>query len=54
LDGDQPVARPLPKQTENKSRQTSIPLVGFESTIPVFELEKTVHAPDRAATLMSS
>jgi hypothetical protein len=37
--GDQLVARPLPThsttQTQNKRRQTSILLVGFEPTIPV-------------------
>jgi hypothetical protein len=30
--------------------QTSMPLVGFEPTIPVFERAKTVHALDRAGT----
>jgi hypothetical protein len=39
--GDQPVTRPLPThrtiQTQNKRVQTSLPWVGFESTIPVFE-----------------
>jgi hypothetical protein len=49
--GDQPVARPLPIQTQNKHRQTSMPWVGFEPTIPVFERAKTVHALDRAATV---
>jgi hypothetical protein len=53
--GDQPVARPLPAQrtaqTENKRTQTSMPKVGFEPTIPVFEREKIVHASDRAATV---
>jgi hypothetical protein len=47
LDGDQPVARPLPTyratQTKNKSTLTSIPRVRFEPTIPVFERTKTVH-----------
>jgi hypothetical protein len=50
--GDQPVARPLPTrrtaQTQNKSRQTTIPLVGFEPTTPVFERAKMFHALDRA------
>jgi hypothetical protein len=36
-------------QTQNKSRQTSMPLVGFEPTIPVFERAKAFHALDRAA-----
>jgi hypothetical protein len=55
--GDQPVARPLPAhrtpQTQNKCTHTSMPWVGFESTIPVFERAKTVHALDRAATVIS-
>jgi hypothetical protein len=46
--GDQPVARPLPThrttQTENKRTQTSMPRVGFEPTIPVFQRAKMVHA----------
>jgi hypothetical protein len=29
-----------------------MPRVGFELTIPVFEREKTVHALDRAATVI--
>jgi hypothetical protein len=53
---DQPVARPLPRQkttqTQNKRTQTSMPPVGFELTITVFERAKTVHALDRAATLV--
>jgi hypothetical protein len=52
--GDQPVASSLPShrtaQTQNKRTQTSMPQVGFEPTIPVFERAKTVHALDRAAT----
>jgi hypothetical protein len=43
--GDQPIARPLPAyrtaQTQNKRAKTSMPQVGFEPTIPVFEWEKT-------------
>jgi hypothetical protein len=39
--GDEPVARPLPThgttQTQNKRTQTSMRLVGFKPTIPVFE-----------------
>jgi hypothetical protein len=31
-----------------------MPLVGFEPTIPVFEMAKTVHALDRAATAIGS
>jgi hypothetical protein len=55
---DQPVARPLPThkttQTQNKSTETSMPRVGFEPTIPGFELAKTVHALDGAATVIGS
>jgi hypothetical protein len=51
--GDQPVARPLPAcriiQTQNERTQTPLLLVGFELTIPVFEV--TVHALDRAVTV---
>jgi hypothetical protein len=51
---DQPVARPLPThrttQTQNKRTQTSMPRVGFEPTIPVFERAKTVHALECLAT----
>jgi hypothetical protein len=54
--GDQPVTRPLPThrttQTQNKRTQTSMSQVGFEPTIPVFEGAKTVHALERAATLI--
>jgi hypothetical protein len=52
--GFQPVARPLPthrtSQTQNKHRQTSMPRLRFEPTIPVFEREKT----DCAATVFAS
>jgi hypothetical protein len=54
--GDQPIIRPLPTrkttQTQNKCTQTSISLVGFEPTTPMFEQAKTVHALDRAATVI--
>jgi hypothetical protein len=55
--GNQPVARPLPtgrttQQTQNKRIQTSMSKVGFEPTISVFERTKTVHALDRAATVI--
>jgi hypothetical protein len=39
--------------TQNKPTQTSMPPVGFEPTTPVFERVKTVHALDRAATVMA-
>jgi hypothetical protein len=38
---------------QNKYRQTSMPLVGFEPTIPAFERAKTFHALNRAATVIS-
>jgi hypothetical protein len=54
--GDQPFARPLlahkTAQTLNKRTQTSMPQVGFEPTIPVFERTKKVHNLDRAATVI--
>jgi hypothetical protein len=54
--GDQSVARLLPThrtiQTQNKRTQTHMPQVEFESTIPVFERAKIVHAVDRAATVI--
>jgi hypothetical protein len=44
--GDQPVARPLPAhrtvRRQTKRTQTTMPQVGFESTIPVFGRVKTV------------
>jgi hypothetical protein len=53
--GDQPVGRPLPTyrttQTQNKFTQT-IPQVGFEPNIPVFERENTGHDLDRPVTLI--
>jgi hypothetical protein len=39
-------------QTQNKRTQTSMPRVGFEPTIPVFERAKTVHALDSAANVI--
>jgi hypothetical protein len=54
--GNQPVARPLPThrktQTQNKRTQTSMPRMGFETTIPEFERAKTVHALDRATIVI--
>jgi hypothetical protein len=41
-------------QTQNKDKQTSMPPVGFETTIPVFKRTKTVHALDRAATVIGT
>jgi hypothetical protein len=52
--GDQPIARQLPThrtaQTQNKRKQTSMSVVEFEPTTPVFERAKTVHALDSAVT----
>jgi hypothetical protein len=45
-----PVQRQL--STRKKSRQTSMPRVGFEAMIPVFERAKTVHASDREANVI--
>jgi hypothetical protein len=54
--GDQPVASPLhthrTTQAQNKRTQTSMPRVGFETTILVFERAKTVHALNLAATML--
>jgi hypothetical protein len=41
-------------QRLNKSRQISMPRVGFEPMIPVFERARTVHALDGAATLIGN
>jgi hypothetical protein len=53
---DQPVARSLlahrTAETQNKSTQTFVPQVGFEPTVPVFELAKTVDILNRAATVI--
>jgi hypothetical protein len=40
--------------TQNKRRQTSMPQVGFEPTIPVFKRVKTVHALDHTAAVIGS
>jgi hypothetical protein len=48
---DQYVARPL-LHTQNERTQTSTPGVGFETTTPVFERAKTVHASGLAATVI--
>jgi hypothetical protein len=54
--GDQPVTRPLPAQrtaqTQSKRTQTTMPQVGLEPTIPVFEWAKTVHAIYGASTVI--
>jgi hypothetical protein len=52
------VARPLPAhrtaQTQNKCTQTSMPEVGFEPTVPVFEWVKTFHALEHVAIVIST
>jgi hypothetical protein len=40
--------------TQNKSTQTSMPWVGFETTIPSFKRAKTVHVLDRTATVIAT
>jgi hypothetical protein len=56
--GDQPAAKQLTThsaaQAENKRTQTSMSRVGFEPITPVFKWEKTVHALDRAATMIDN
>jgi hypothetical protein len=39
-------------QSQNKSRQTSLPSVRFQPKIPVFERAKTVHALNRGTTVV--
>jgi hypothetical protein len=56
--GDQPVARPLPRcrtlQIQNKRTQTSLALVGFDPTTPMFKRVKTVYALYRPVTVFPS
>jgi hypothetical protein len=56
--GDQPVTRPLPThrttETQNRRTQTSMPWVGFEPTISVFQRTETVHISHPAATVIGS
>jgi hypothetical protein len=47
--GDQPVARPL---RMHRTTQTSRPPVGFEPTLSVLELAKSVRALERTATVI--
>jgi hypothetical protein len=58
LDGDQPVARPIPThrttQIQNKRTQTTMPQVGLESTIPSFDRAKTVYILECAATVIGT
>jgi hypothetical protein len=39
---------------QNKLTDTSMPRVGFKSTIPAFERANTVYTSDRAATAMGN
>jgi hypothetical protein len=39
-------------QTQNKSTQTSMTKVGFETTIPVFEWAKMFHASGHVVTVI--
>jgi hypothetical protein len=39
-------------KTQNKRRRTSMPCIGLETTIPVFERMQIFHALDRAATVI--
>jgi hypothetical protein len=54
--GDQPVSKPLPvhrtTQTQHKRTQTYMPRVGFKPTTIMFERANTVHALDRAVTVI--
>jgi hypothetical protein len=52
LDGGS-ACRKVATYTQNKRTQTSMPGVGFEPTIPVFEREKTVHVLDQTATVIA-
>jgi hypothetical protein len=55
--GDQSVANPLSTHrtsAQNKRTQTTTRWVGFEPTIAAFERAKTVHALDRAATVIGA
>jgi hypothetical protein len=49
---DQPITRPIPAHT-GQHKHSIKSQAGFEPTIPVFERAKTVHALDRAATVIS-
>jgi hypothetical protein len=53
LDGDH-LLHTQETQTKNKRTQTSLPQVGFETTVPVFERAKTVHVLEGGATVIGS
>jgi hypothetical protein len=48
------VRRKAATYAQNKRTQTLMPRVAFEPTIAMFERAKTVHALDRAATVIGS
>jgi hypothetical protein len=53
--GDQLVSRRLLKhRTTQTQNQTTMPCVGFETTISASKRAKTVHALDRSATVTGS
>jgi hypothetical protein len=52
LDGGS-ACRKASTYTQNKRTQASMPLMGFEPTIPAFERTKTVHAVNHAVTVVS-
>jgi hypothetical protein len=49
--GNDPVARLIHIQTQNKHRQTSMSWVGLEPKIPAFERPKTLHALETSRSL---
>jgi hypothetical protein len=53
LDGGS-ASRKAATYTQNKFTQTSMPLLGFEPTTTALERAKTIHALDRAATVIES
>jgi hypothetical protein len=52
--GISPSQSRYPTQTQNKRKQTSMPWVGFEPRIPVFDRAKAFYVLDRAATVIGS
>jgi hypothetical protein len=54
LDGGSAHRKAATEHKQNKHKQTSMPRLGFEPTIPVFERANTFHALDRAATVIGN
>jgi hypothetical protein len=52
--GDHPCRKVITYVGQNKRRQTSMPRLGFKSTIPVFQWAKTFNALNHAATVIST